>query len=285
MLGLLPNALYTIHQGINAPEYLSPRLWSCALGSSLAPDGFGNANAFGDDFLNFGAVNPAISGTTSGVTGGYGYYVDTATSASSITQAAASDGVIEITTGATDDHEAWLTSGGNTGTLGAMDPTAGSDRLTVFEARVKVDQITSGNMFVGLSEEGLAAANTITDGNNIANKDLFGFLALGSDPDALTFTYKKENNTTVTLISDLATLAADTWVKLGFIYDPSRPTSEKVRIFVNNEEQATKITGTDMAAATWPDGQMAFLAGVKNGAAAAKTMSIDWWQFLQLAAK
>lgn len=284
MFGLNSNALYVTHQGQAGGRGLSPRLWGKVNGQSLAPDGQTNAFLIGDDFLNFGAIAPGISGTTAGVENGYGYYVDTATSACSISQmATVSGGAINIALGATDNHEAWLTSGGNTGVLGAISDTAGSDKLTIFEARILVGQITDVyNLFVGLSEEGLAAANTAADsGGAMASKDFIGFNVSESAGETLNFVYRKAGQSLVTPIAGVQTLAASTWYKVGFIYDPEAEPAKKIKVYVDNVEQSTYVTATNIAAATFPDGEeLAFLIGGKNNASAAN-FACDWWAFYQ----
>lgn len=284
MLALPTNALFVTHQGQDGGAGLSPRLWGRVTGQMLTPDGQVPGFFVSDDFANHPAAAPAISGTTAGVIGGYGYYVDTATSACSIKQiATASGGVVQWATGATDNHEAWLTAGGNTGVFGAISDTAGSDKLTVFEARFQVGQITNTyNTFIGLAEEGLAAADTVTDAGALASKDLIGFWVLEADGDALNFGYRKAGQSAVTTISGVKALSASTWYKVGFIYDPKEVASKRIKVYVDNVEQSTYVTATNIAAATFPDGEeLTFLAGLKNGSAAAHTMNVDWWAFYQ----
>lgn len=284
LLGLSSPALFTGHRGQSGGRGLSPRLWDMAYGQGLSPDGLANAFSVGDDFLNFGAVNTGISGATAGVVhGGYGWYADTATSACSIKQLATEiGGVARIQVAATDNHEAWLTSGGNSGVLGVISDTAGDDKRLIFETRVRFGQIVTFNSFIGLSEEGLAAADTITDAGALASKDLIGFHIAESASSTLTFTYRKAGQTAVIPIAALKTIVAATWYKLGFIYDPAAPSSQRIRIFLDNEEQTTKVTGTNIAAATFPDAEeLAFLAGVKTSSTASPYMDIDWWNFWQ----
>ena len=272
-----------MHRGQSGGRGLSPRLWDKAYGQGLSPDGLANAYCVGDDFLNFGAIAPAISGTTAGVQNGYGYYVDTATTTSSIQQlATAVGGVLRFTLGATDNHEAWLTSGGNTGVLGVMSDTAGADKRLIFETRVRLGQIVTAGMFIGLAEEGCAAADTMSDTGVLADKDLFGFHVNESAASTLSFVYKKAGQTMQTPIASLTTMVADTWYKLGFIFDPLGRPSERIKIYVDNEENATRIAASSVALATFPDAEeLAFLAGIKTATAGAKTMDLDWWNFWQ----
>jgi hypothetical protein len=53
-------------------------------------------------------------------------------------------------------------------------------------------------------------------------------------------------------------------------------------VYADNEPSSTYVTATNMDAATFPDGvMMAFAAAVKNGSAAASTLTLDWWAFYQ----
>lgn len=292
MIGsLFANALYTLHQGQSGGRGLSPRLWGKAYGQMLSPDGASNAFMIGDDFLNFGGHSPAIDGTTAlpsaTIPGpnGYGVYTDTTTSACSIAPiATASGGVCRIATGATDNHEAWLTAMGNLGVFGAISDTAGSDKLTIFEARVRVGQVANngGAFFLGLAEEGLAAADTKADDTGVmASKDFIGFNTIHSDGDLLSINYRKAGADQQSVGSGSA-LTASTWTKLGFVYDPKEVASKRIKFFIDNVEQSDYVTGDNIAASTFPDGEeLVFLAGIKNGGAAASTLDIDWWQFFQ----
>lgn len=273
MFYLPTNHLFVNHLGQSGGAGLSPRLWSRMSGQGMTPDGQVPGFMVGDNFLNtkIDADN----------TNGYGYYADTG---GSVTQlATASGGVVRIATDNTDNDEVWISAGAATGVFGAVSDTAGSDKLTIFEARFRVGQVTNAyNIFVGLSEEGLAAADTITDAGALASKDLLGFWVLEADGDALNFGYRKAGQTAQTTISGVQALTASTWYKVGFVYDPKAPTANRITVYVNNEEQSTYVTGTNIAAATFPDGEeLTFLAGLKNGAGTAHSLDIDWWAFFQ----
>lgn len=276
--------LYVIHQGQSGGSGMSPRIWDRMKGSALAPDGFRQGKSFADDFLCFPYVNPGTGGTVNGNALGYGYYVDTATAAGTIKQlASSSNGIVELATAAQDNHENWLTSGGNTGTLAMISDTSGSDKTLLFEARFSVGQIATHGVFIGLGEEGLAAANTIADGSTLADKDLIGFWLLEGAPTTLVFGYRKAGGSVVTVIASLATIAADTWYKVGFAYEPTAPAAKRISVYLDNVENATHVTATNIATATFPDGEeLALLAGVKTHTeSAAGKLNLDWWAFWQ----
>lgn len=286
--GLFPSALLTIHKGQSGGRGLSPRLWArVGRYQSLSPDGFSNGFYVGDDFLRFADWSPASAGTTTlpsttvpGVNG-YAVYTDTTTTAASIVRLNnASGGVVRLGTSATDNHQAVLCT---EGVYGAISDAAGSDKLTVFEARVRFGQIAEHGAFIGLTEEGLNANDTLVDDTGaLPSKDLIGFHVDTAGPTALDFVYRKAGQTAQVVIAGVQTIAADTWYKLGFVYDPSAPDSKKIAVYVDNVEQSTYVTATDIAAATFPDGEeLGFLATVKTGEAGSKTLDLDWHNFFQ----
>jgi hypothetical protein len=87
----------------------------------------------------------------------------------------------------------------------------------------------------------------------------------------------------VTKIAGVHVPVADTFVKLGFLYDPSAPPAKRIKVFVSNVEQSTYVTAANIAAATFPDGEeLGFLFGMKMGSAVLAEAAIDWWAFAQL---
>ncbi|MEM9354591.1 MAG: hypothetical protein AAGB04_00115 [Pseudomonadota bacterium] len=280
------STLLTIHQGQNNGRFLSPRLWSNVSGQDIAPDGYSNGRSFGDNFLNFGALQPSAGGTASyNAHGGYGAYVDTATDAGSIVQRADDYGGLRLSTGAVDNHETWLSSGGNVGALGRISDAAGEQKMLIFEISIAVGQIADngGAMFAGLAAPGAAAANAKADNTGVMGAGAYiGFDTVHADGDKVSFVYKAAGESAVTLIDSVAALTASTQMKLGFIFAPRRKASERIRIFVDNIEQATKVNESAIATATFPNAEwMSMLAGLKNGSASASTLDVHWWEFFQ----
>ncbi|MEM6365598.1 MAG: hypothetical protein AAF745_14310, partial [Planctomycetota bacterium] len=75
----------------------------------------------------------------------------------------------------------------------------------------------------------------------------------------------------------------DVEYNVGFIYDPGAPSSQKIKIFINNVEQATKVTADEIAAATFPDGSdLAMCASViASGNNDPQHFDLDFWAFYQ----
>lgn len=266
------------YTGRNSDKGLSPALWGrIPLSKMVDP----NSGKFVfDDFLTFGGTVATNVGTYASGGGAYLSYEDTG---GSIAQLATSVlGEVKLTTDTTDNDEVWMQPGGAASVLGAISNTAGNDCLLIFEARVKLSHITSGNAFVGLSEEALAAADTITDADALADKDLIGFAQLAADLDAFQFVYRKAGQSVVQVEDVAHTIVADTYVKLGFVYDPLAPAAKRITIYVNGTDIGVYVTATNIAAATFPNAEeLNALFGVKNGAAAAKALTVDWWAFFQ----
>jgi len=250
----------------------------------MAPDGGERLLFVGDDF------HSVIAGNSS--TEIYSDVNYTGYIANSSTIKGLADeigGVVALTTDANDNDEVWIQSGDDTSVLGKISDTAGSNFLTAFECRVKKSSIADngGAMFVGLAEVGLAADNTKADNTGVlADKDYIGFDSVQADGDAINFVYRLSGQTAVTKISGVHVPVADDFVKLGFVYDPAAPASQKIKVFVNNVEQSTYVTATNIATSTgsaFPDDQyLQALFGIKNGGTAAMELAIDWWAFAQI---
>ena len=282
---IFPTTVLTTHVGQGDNEWLSPRLWQHVHGQSSSADGKQNGIFIGDDFANFGGHAPAISGTTTlpstTVTGpgGYGVFTSTTTTASSITQKAGAANIVRMSAGATIESAVWITSGGGTGNIGTISDASGAKKM-IFEARVSLAQIgnNGGAVFVGLAEEGLNAADTKANTGIMKDKDFIGFNTIDADGDSIDFIYRKEGEAQQTVISGVHVPVADTFVKLGFVYNPAWDSAKKIRIFVDNVEQSTYVTGTNIAASTFPDGEfLSFLAGIQNGDTTAAHLDMDWW--------
>ena len=77
---------------------------------------------------------------------------------------------------------------------------------------------------------------------------------------------------------------ADTYVKAGFIYDPTAPANKRIKVFVDNVESSTYVTSTLIAAATFPDAEALTFAAIMKGIAGSVALeaAIDWWAFAQV---
>jgi hypothetical protein len=184
-------------------------------------------------------------------------------------------GVLKITTDNTDNDEVWLSPGSATSVMTKI--TSGSSEVVAYECRVRATQIVTQNAFFGLSEEGLAAADTVSDAGAFASKDMIGFNLAEAASATMTFAYRKAVQALTVNIAALKTIVAATWYKFGFLYDGGAPISKRIRVFVDGEEQSTYVTATNIAAATFPSGEeLNPLIGLKNGAGAITQWDVDW---------
>ena len=266
---------YVQHKGPTGPSSaqtrgLSSRIWG-RLPIKNWSVGLGGGRFFFDDFMN----HPAhISAQT---IGNYASYISTGVT---LKQAAGeATGAIEVAGNDADNDEGSIISGGGAGGMVALDAT-GAGRVA-FECRFKKASIANNALgfFVGLSEEGSQGDNAMADNTGvIADKDFIGFHVLADDGDSLDFTWRKSGET-VQVHADIATMAADTYMKMGFLYDPAHPDDKKIKIFIDNGvEESVYVTQTNLDAATFPDDEeLSLLLATKVGTAAESKLQMDWW--------
>lgn len=194
--------------------------------------------------------------------------------------------------GTSDNEEAALQQGGVNSAPYIISDTTADARKLWFEARVKKSLITDalGAFFVGLAGENSGVADFMADaGTDFADVDLIGFW---NDPteDSVSshvdFVFQITGTGFVTVISTVATLVANTYVNLGFKYDPDADITKRIKIYVDGVEQSTYVTGTatspGIAHASFPDGEeMSPLIAIKQQSNNDMTVTMDWWRAFQ----
>ena len=185
-----------------------------------------------------------------------------------------------------DNDAGIITAAGNVGTaflLSDSDP-----RDLWFEVGLRKSSIGNNSMafFAGLTEEGMATATDTlltTDSAALKDKDLIGFHVTQAAGATVTFVYNKASAGGVTVkIASLATMVAATFIKLGFRYRWRNPTERRIEIFVNNQVQSTYVTGANIAAATFPDGEeLVPTLAFKKGEATISTADVRLWECAQ----
>lgn len=255
----------------------SPIIWGdCPLVEGLFD--FGSHYMVEDDFVN----SMAFAATDADLHQ-YATYGDTGSTITSL--ADERGGVLRIALDGTDNDEAWIQCGGNTGAAFLISDTAGSDKKLWFEARIKVSAITNNvNYFVGLAQQARAAADTITDAGAFGDFDHIGFHVLEADGDDMSFVHGKTSGTHQVILADAHVPVADAYVKVGFKYDPGKPASQRIAIFVNGAEKSTYVTATQIATANFPDGEeLSPIFGLKDGGlGGAAALEVDWFRCVQL---
>jgi hypothetical protein len=155
------------------------------------------------------------------------------------------------------------------------------------EARIRIDNIsdTQNDIFVGLVEQLVpTAAIPITATTPaLADKNLVGFQRTGDNGDDIRTVYKADGQGTAggTVVKDSALVpVADTWYKLGMLYDPS---DNYLRFFVDGEELADTYLVTSTAGNPFPnDVPMGLCLAIVNAAAVTTYVDLDWWMAAQL---
>jgi hypothetical protein len=158
----------------------------------------------------------------------------------------------------------------------------------VFEARLKLSAITAarGNWFIGLA--GAAGVAPIATAVPITSSDAFvttlsllGFGQLTAQSSLTSLFYERASGTVAEKTS-VATLVADTYIKLGFRWDSATQT---LTPWVDGSPVASKLLDTSVTGATpWPNDYMTPIVVVEEIGTAARTLTLDWWACAQLRA-
>lgn len=196
------------------------------------------------------------------------------------------DAGLEVAGNDADNDEGSLTLGGGVGANFVISDTASASRKLAFEAVFSKASVADNGLafFVGLAEEGLAAADTLVDNTGeVGSKDLIGFHCLQDDGDSLDIIYRKAGQAKQSVSDAHQAIAASTYYSLGFVYDPAAPADKKIKFYVNGVDQGVYVTATNIAAATFPDGEeLTFLLATKVGAAAEVKANLRLLRIAQL---
>jgi hypothetical protein len=265
--------------GANTGRYPSPAIWSSCPIEELQADP-GKGLYFHDDFENF---SQHVSDQD---TQKYASYIDTGVTIKQL--AGVENGVIEIAGNDADNDEGVLSGHGPMVNI----QDAKANKKLWFEARVKKASIANNAlaMFIGLafdSNGGVPISKTLALTDDDGSLGAFAFLGFHvdqADGDAMDFVYKAHGQTAVVVIAGVHVPVADTYVKLGFVYDPAADAAKRIAVFVDNVEQTTYVTETNIATATFPDNEhlsLCWVTKVGTGSAEVKAQ-MDWWRLAQL---
>lgn len=265
------------HRGLNSGRGPSPAIWADFDKADLLRPGLSN-HVF-DDFTNV-VSDVSLYYHSNGNT-----WKTIEDSGSVVAQSATAGriGALTLTMDNTDNDEIYMQFGSATGNLFKLDASSGTKFW--YECRFKVSVVTDStyDLIVGLAEEGAAAADAITDADAYVDKDFIGFRVPAADGNGLDFFWKKSGQTEVELIADAATLVADTYVKVGFVFDPDAPTTKRIKVYVDGVESNTYGTYTQMAAATFPSGEeLTPFFAIKAASGAIRVLTLDWVRAAQI---
>jgi len=257
----------------NTDRGLSPGLWNtCPVELLKANPAYGTF--FLDDFTGGGIVvannkdTAAVSalGTTGVWTG-----CTAATSGTAITTLATNyQGVVHLES-TTDDEDAIIAYPKTAQSAGPFKMSSAT-RLWM-EARVSILNTTTNkfNAFFGFAEEGLVATTTlITASDAMADKDYVGFQKTFAGTTGIASVYNTESGSSspVTVAAAAATVAADTFTKIGMYCDGT------TCYFYQN---GARGTGVAIATADFPDDEeMAFYIGLMLGHGDTASIEVDW---------
>lgn len=177
--------------------------------------------------------------------------------------------------------------GASIGMMGRPFQISRSYKKLCFEARVKTSTIadTKHGFFLGLIDSSaLSSTVPIAAAGTLADENFVGFHRLEGDGDYVDTVYKADTVTQVTVGSDAAVLVADTWIKLGFVYEPSDSNGVFYMTFYKNgvpladKKQIPSAAGTDFP----NDVRLGFVFAVLNATASTPgTSTIQWARIAQ----
>lgn len=159
-----------------------------------------------------------------------------------------------------------------------------------FEARVACTSIATAtsHWFVGLGNNcdvtfgaAIPLADADATGTAVA---LIGFNRLEDGLAVLNASYTDEAAVYTDVKASIGTLAANTWIKVGFVYDPA-DTTNTIRFFVNGTPSVTVMSAATLAALTHLDasGLGPIFAAFADTSGTAEYHYLDWWRVAQLA--
>lgn len=161
--------------------------------------------------------------------------------------------------------------------------------MLCFEARIKISTVATNEIgfFVGLLEDetltvDIPIVGTGSDTGALADKDLVGFHKPKANTTTFDGGYKAGGVTAVVSNDEMGTLAADTYIKLGMVFDPNN--SNKLAWYVNGVKQATEKTIPDNTGTDFPaDVNLGWCIALAVGSAASdNTLTVDWIRVGQL---
>ena len=163
-------------------------------------------------------------------------------------------------------------------------PLKGERKRFWFETRIKVSTITNTDLafFVGFLEPGLVAEAVPLGAAPTApaDNDYLGFFVAEADGDDLTIIYNEAGAGTAQSDTGEITLAADTFVRVGFRLDVDTDT---IHVYADGVDQGADAE-IDITTANFPSNtNVNMLFGITSGAAGADgdNLKIDWVRFAQ----
>ena len=263
----------------------SPSIWSDCRVSTFLENPQVGAHMF-DDFRN--SVVLSSDSTATDFNAGVGhvggdanwYVFAESDKVEDVAVQADDEGVLLIQTDGTDEDVYAITTGNNVAGVWKA-PSAGNPKGYWFEARIKVNTVTDGDigLFVGLAEPGEAANGLGVFAGDAAalaaDKTYVGFAILEGDGNDLCIVYDENDSGTASKTTGKITLVANTWVRVGF-----RVKSGYVRFYQDGEDLGDDVAiDIRQANVNWPSAHdldaIVSLVDATNGANG-DGVYIDW---------
>jgi hypothetical protein len=290
---------YGSHGPNKDTKFLTDALWTGfareKIFAGLDRDGVGMI----DDFVGFGGILSTTAGQYFSSSNRYRSYQTASTLLTNValtttpaTVAPTSIGAINLapTSGVADNDTITMFWGGHELTPYGSFPFSVIPKMSgplVFECRIKVASIAVdiGNFFIGLAgaagvDPATAVVPFTASDDLVDTLSLLGFGRRAGATDGATGLYYARAGGTHTLISSVATLVADTYIKLGFKWDPL---SKTVMPWVDGVPVPTKVVSSTVTAATpWPNDYMTpIMSTMQKDGTTAQTLTVDWWACAQ----
>lgn len=225
-----------------APSRFPSGMTNAAPGSPLGMFGLPDPSSwhvYFDDFDTYNASDWTITTTEAGAGDATEALTD------------ADGGVLLITNDAADNDNDFFQKKGESFLLEA-------GKRAFFKARIKTSDATDSDIVIGLQ---------VTDTTPLDVTDGIYFLK-ADDAATLSVICRKNASTGSTSASAIASMANDTWIELAWFYDGKG----SLAYFVNGAQLGT----LDASSTYLPDTELTVSFGIQNGAAAAKTLSVDY---------
>jgi hypothetical protein len=264
----------------------SPSIWSSAGISGWEP---GVGSHFFDDFKEPGLVVPTLATPTAADLGnGYKAYntgSGTVTYPSAFNGTEYNIGILAMNVDTAAD-QGCIMRYGRPLYLTGLPSTSGK---AWFEARIATTKIATNDvqLFVGFGETDnltLGESVPLADADAVTNTAAFiGFQREEDGLGVLNTVYADRATSFTEVSATEATIAALTWTRIGFVYDPNN-SAKCITFYQDGVELATGITAAVLKALTYLDANpLGFTAAIfADSSGTASSLYLDWIRYAQL---
>ncbi len=269
--------------GLNTNRLSSPSIWHDCPFSQISRGSIDGYHVF-DDFTQ-GGITPTITTAIAAPGIGNGSYNAFGSAGATITYDDVVGGGV-ILSETTDNESVSMNTEQHPFSI-----TSGAGKLW-FEARIKQSHIvtTESAWFCGLMDAAtlIVGLPLATTGALITTQNFVGFHQPDANTTAFDFTYQANSVSPVEMLSDVGTLVADTYHKIGFKFDPTSSntgTANQIVGYLDGVKQLSPKTIPDNTGTDFPaDIRLGLCIGMMVGATASNnTLTMDWWRCAQLA--